>query len=114
MCTRKGTEGSNPSLSAIFGGPPKMMAPRSVGQERNDEEGIWTNRRASGGLGRSPERSESIPPSPPAFAPVELRMARQDEETADLIQQHGGAKDGALRSLSDLRRLGEGGHYARH
>ena len=25
MCTRKGTEGSNPSLSAIFGGPPKMM-----------------------------------------------------------------------------------------
>jgi hypothetical protein len=36
-------------------------------------------------------------------------MARQEEQTAGLIQPQGGAEDGALRSLLDLRSFGEGG-----
>ena len=69
--------GSNPPLSARFCAKRENWRTRESGPERSDERGIRANRRVSGGLGRSPERSESIPLSPPAFAP--RAMARRSQ-----------------------------------
>jgi hypothetical protein len=91
-------------------GPPKMTAPRIVGQERSDEGGIGANRRASGGLGRSPEHSESIPPSPPAFAkPTAGRPSvsrPRPSQAWSLLAEP--------RAKAARHRLGEGGPDTQH
>ena len=103
-------------VSPIFDEEPRFCAgrenwrTRESGPERSDERGIRANRSASGGLGRSPEHSESIPLSPPAFAqPTAGRPAASRRPPSRAWSLSAEPKAKAAR-----RRLGEGGHYPQH